>query len=95
LPSGITLSSSGVLSGTPAQIASFLFTVKATDANGCFGTQTFAFIVNPKCPGLSITPATLPAGTPGANYPAIGFALNGGAAPVSWTSGALPAGMNF
>src|SRR5438067_316619 len=95
LPAGMSLSSAGVFSGTPAQIASFLFTVKATDANGCFGTQTLSIIVNPKCPGLVITPATLPAGTPGANYPAISFTLSGGVAPVTWTSAVLPPGMSF
>jgi VCBS repeat-containing protein len=95
LPAGITLSSSGVLSGTPAQIASFLFVVKATDANGCFGTQTLSIIVNAKCPAITINPATLPGGTPGTVYPAISFSQTGGAQPVTWTAAALPPGMAF
>src|SRR5205807_1250827 len=37
LPAGLTLSSGGVLSGTPTQTGSFPIVVKATDANGCFG----------------------------------------------------------
>ncbi|MEA2326405.1 MAG: hypothetical protein QOE68_1364, partial [Thermoanaerobaculia bacterium] len=37
LPTGITLSTGGVLSGTPTQTGSFPIIVKATDANGCFG----------------------------------------------------------
>ncbi|WP_461141634.1 putative Ig domain-containing protein, partial [Spirosoma pomorum] len=37
LPDGLTLSTSGVLSGTPTQGGSFTITVRATDANGCSG----------------------------------------------------------
>src|SRR5207302_1409996 len=38
LPVGLSLSSGGVLSGTPTQTGSFPIVVKATDANGCFGS---------------------------------------------------------
>ena len=38
LPAGLTLSTDGVLSGTPTQTGSFPIVVKATDANGCTGT---------------------------------------------------------
>lgn len=37
LPTGITLDSSGLLSGTSPADAAFLFAVSAQDANGCFG----------------------------------------------------------
>ena len=37
LPAGITLDSSGLLSGTPTEDAAFLFAVTVQDANGCFG----------------------------------------------------------
>src|SRR5262249_7469364 len=40
LPPGLSLNSStGVLSGTPTMPGMFSFTIKATDGNGCFGTQ--------------------------------------------------------
>jgi hypothetical protein len=45
LPSGLTLSSGGVLSGTPTEIGSFTFTVIATDANGCTGSQGYTVAV--------------------------------------------------
>jgi hypothetical protein len=95
LPAGMTLSPAGVLSGTPTQTASFFFTVKVTDANGCFATQTTSLTVNSKCPSINIAPTTLTSGTPGVVYPATSFSQNGGAAPVTWSSGALPAGMSF
>ncbi|MBI3195054.1 MAG: HYR domain-containing protein, partial [Ignavibacteriae bacterium] len=39
LPAGLTLSSGGILSGTPTQSGSFPLTITATDANGCTGTK--------------------------------------------------------
>ncbi len=46
LPGGLTLSSAGVLSGTPAAIGSFAFTVKVTDSGGCMGTREYTVIVS-------------------------------------------------
>ncbi|SFE88518.1 putative Ig domain-containing protein [Spirosoma endophyticum] len=39
LPAGLSLSTAGVLSGTPTQSGSFSLTVQATDANGCSGVS--------------------------------------------------------
>jgi hypothetical protein len=41
LPTGLTLSASGILSGTATSNATFNFTVTATDAAGCSGSQAF------------------------------------------------------
>ncbi len=38
LPTGLTLTSGGVLSGAPTALGTFAFTVTATDATGCVGT---------------------------------------------------------
>jgi VCBS repeat-containing protein len=96
LPAGMSLSNAGVLSGTPAQTGTFPFTVKATDANGCFGTLNLSITVNPRCPSISITaPLTLTNGIAGVPYPAINFTQSGGAGLITWSSGALPAGMSF
>ncbi len=43
LPDGITLSSDGVVSGTPSVSGSFNLTVTVTDANGCTGTGSYTF----------------------------------------------------
>jgi subtilisin-like proprotein convertase family protein len=45
LPSGLTLSSTGQLSGTPDTAGNFSFTVTATDANLCTGSQAYTIDV--------------------------------------------------
>ncbi|MBA4373459.1 MAG: hypothetical protein C0402_11440 [Thermodesulfovibrio sp.] len=46
LPSGMSLSSTGLLSGTPIQGGNFNFTVTASDANNCSGSSSYALTVN-------------------------------------------------
>lgn len=46
LPSGLTLSPSGVLYGTPAASGSFSFTVRAADSDGCSGRTGFSITVS-------------------------------------------------
>jgi hypothetical protein len=47
LPTGLTLNpTTGVLSGTPTQIGSFPITIRATDANGCFGTRSYTLVID-------------------------------------------------
>jgi subtilisin-like proprotein convertase family protein len=47
LPAGLTLSASGVLSGTPTVIGTFPIVVKLTDENGCSGTgATYSLFVS-------------------------------------------------
>ncbi len=47
LPSGLTLSSGGVLSGTTTAGGSFGFTVTATDSAACTGSQAYSFYIQP------------------------------------------------
>ena len=58
LPPGMTLSSTGVLSGTPMQAGPFTFTVWATDPAGDTGSQIYTLTVNP---AITIGPAPVPA----------------------------------
>jgi hypothetical protein len=59
LPSGLTLSSNGTLSGTPLQSGTFPITAKATDQNGCSGvSQTYSLTIN--CATVALSPAGLP-----------------------------------
>ena len=95
LPNGLNLSTTGVISGTPTAGGNFTFTVKATDNNGCTGTQ--AYTVSVVCPTISISPGSLAPGLTGQAYSAATLAATGGTVPYSFTmiSGALPAGMSL
>jgi hypothetical protein len=94
LPPGLTLSSSGVLSGTPTTVGSFTFTVTATDALSCGGSRTYTVAVN--CPTITISPATLPNGTTGVAYSQT-ITASGGTAPYTFSviSGSLPPGLTL
>lgn len=94
LPSGLTLSAAGVLSGTPTATGSFSFTIKATDANGCMGTRAYTLIIN--CPTITVNPATLPAGARGTAYSQT-FTQTGGTGAITWSrsAGTFPAGLTL
>ncbi|MBD2757433.1 putative Ig domain-containing protein [Spirosoma validum] len=68
LPTGLNLSTSGTLSGTPTQSGSFAITVRATDANGCSGVSaTYTLVVTDPTPtlaGLSASPNPVCVGSP-------------------------------
>jgi hypothetical protein len=48
LPPGLSLASSGTLSGTPAQAGAFEFTGKVTDTAGASATSIFAITIAPQ-----------------------------------------------
>ncbi|NMO52426.1 ExeM/NucH family extracellular endonuclease [Actinoplanes sp. TBRC 11911] len=54
LPTGLTLSDAGVISGTPAQAGTSTVTVTATDGDGATGSATFTFQVSGPAQDLSI-----------------------------------------
>lgn len=61
LPDGLTLSSAGLLSGTPTTSGTSVFTITATDVNGCTGFRVYTITINPLvCPTLTILPDVLP-----------------------------------
>jgi hypothetical protein len=95
LPGGLTLSGSGLLSGTPSVVGAFNFTVTATDVNGCTGSALLTLSIG--CPALSVTPTTLPQGTVGTAYNQT-LNGNGGAAPYSFAlahGASLPSGLSL
>jgi hypothetical protein len=59
LPSGLFLTSSGLISGAPQQPGLFSVTIRATDLNGCQGSRTYS---------LAILAAPPPAGGPTLNF---------------------------
>jgi hypothetical protein len=100
LPAGLTLTSAGVLAGTPTAAGASTFTVQGTDANGCVGTLAYTVTiaaappVPPMCPAITLSPLTLPGGTAGVAYIQT-LAGAGGIGPYSFgvTAGALPGGL--
>jgi uncharacterized protein (TIGR03437 family) len=97
LPSGLSLSASGNLSGTPTTTGSYSFTARATDANGCTGERGYTIVINnPACPTITVNPASLPGGTTGAAYSQTLTATGGAAAyGFSITTGTLPTGLSL
>ena len=96
LPMGLTLAPGGLLSGTPTEFGNFSFTVRATDANNCFGETAYTLVINPPCGAINITPATLPNGFVGTAYNAT-LDATGGTASYNFTvsAGTLPAGLTL
>lgn len=58
LPPGLTLSASGLISGTPTATGTFNFTATVSDASGCSGSQSYSITV--VCPSNPITFTTAP-----------------------------------
>ena len=52
LPAGLTLSSGGVVSGTPTAAGSSTFTIRATNANGCVTDTAFTLTVVAAVPAM-------------------------------------------
>jgi len=94
LPAGLTLNSSGLLSGTPTAAGSFTLTVQAEDAHLFAGTQSYTLVVASAT--VSLTPATLPNPTAEAPYSAT-LTAAGGTAPYTFSvgSGTLPVGLSL
>jgi len=93
LPPGLTLSSTGVLSGTPTNAGSYGFAVTATDALGATGSQSFTVVINP---AVSLTTTTLAAWT--ANFAGYSQTIRstGGTGPLTFSAvGSLPAGVSL
>jgi hypothetical protein len=98
LPSGLTLSSSsGLITGTPAHAtkgSAYLFTVQVSDTTSLTTSATYPGFVGTYT--TSISPTTLPAAIPSANYNGF-ISTTGGQAPYiySLTSGSLPSGLTL
>ncbi len=95
VPQGMSLSSSGLLSGTPTAPLGVNLTIRATDANGCTGQRTYDLQVT--CPAITLNPATIPNGTVGVAYPNTQLTAMGGTLPHTFqvTGGSVPPGMTF
>jgi hypothetical protein len=94
LPGGLTLSSAGLLSGTPTVSGTFTFTVTGTDIYNCTGSQAYSLVIT--CTGVALSPSSLPGGTEGLAYTQT-ITFTGGTGPYSFSlaSGTLPTGLTL
>ncbi|MCX6971145.1 MAG: BACON domain-containing carbohydrate-binding protein [Verrucomicrobia bacterium] len=97
LPAGLTLSTGGVISGTPTTQGTSNFTVTVTDLTTATASRALSITVDlePAIPP-TITSVSLLGGTQGFAY-SQSLASTGGVAPLTWTvsSGTLPAGLTL
>jgi hypothetical protein len=92
LPAGLSLSTSGVVSGTPSKEGGYQIRVTLTDGNGATVFKTLNLLVNS---ALKINTSSAVAGSVGILY-SQAISSNGGTAPYTWSyTGTLPAGLSF
>jgi uncharacterized repeat protein (TIGR01451 family) len=95
LPAGLSLdTNTGVLSGTPTSSAAASFTITATGANGCAGSQ--AYSLTPVCDTVSLTPDRVSVSYMGSAYSQT-LTASGGTAPYTYavSTGTLPTGLSL
>jgi hyaluronate lyase len=92
LPSGITLSSSGLLSGTTTSSGTFPVVLRLTDANGSYAEiSTSLTVVAPVVAPVISSSAT----ASGQKGTAFSYTITASGSPTSYNATPLPAGLNF
>ena len=97
LPPGLSLSSAGVITGTPSALGTFAFTVQVTDSTAPVPlTATGPVSISVEVPPPAITTTSLPGAVVGTGYSAA-LTATGGTSPYAWAvvSGSLPAGLTL
>ncbi len=94
LPTGVTLSSSGVLSGTPTVSGNFPVVIRVVDSSGAFYQKSFAVGIGST--GLAFTNAFLPIAYIGQQF-RFNLQAAGGVGPYmfSVSNGTLPSGLTL
>mgnify|MGYP000860383226 CR=1 FL=1 len=95
LPAGLTLSSAGLLSGTPTAPFNGNLTFRAQDTLGCFADKVYALSI--ACNTLALTPGALAPAQQGVPYAQM-LGVTNGAGTVNFAlanGSALPAGMTL
>ena len=93
LPTGLTLNTSGTITGTPTSSGTYSF--KATVKDSASKTATAAYTLAIAAP-LKLSTSSVSGGTVGTSYSTT-LAATGGTSPYTWSlsSGSLPAGLSL
>jgi hypothetical protein len=92
LPNGLTLSSSGALSGTPTSPGQFTVTVTVKDAAGVSISASFSVTI--AAAPLKITTTGISPPTLGTSF-SLAFGATGGTPPYTWSGTGLPSGVTI
>ena len=98
LPSGLSMNSSGVITGTPTVAGTFTMKVTAeniyTQLNHVTVTKNVKLKIKAKAPVI-VEPSGLPMAIVDKEYEGYTFTLSAGTAPITWTVSGLPKGMKI
>jgi hypothetical protein len=96
LPAGLSISSSGTITGTPTAAGTSTVDLKVTDSGTPAQTATANLSLTIVSQGgpLSITTSSLPNGVGESSY-SLQLSAAGGVQPYSWTAAPLPAGLTL
>ncbi|MEY9963514.1 hypothetical protein ABIA33_001547 [Streptacidiphilus sp. MAP12-16] len=96
LPAGLSISSGGLISGTPTTAATSSVTVKATDSTGASGSASFSWTVNPtSTETVSVTNPGNQTGNVGTAASLQIKATDSAGKSLSYTATGLPAGLTI
>ena len=94
LPAGLSLSTTGAITGTPTAQGANTFSVMAIDSKGCTATAVFTLATDFST--LLLPPANLPDGIVGTGYPVQTLpAATGGKGPYTYAGTGLPPGLTY
>lgn len=91
LPTGVTLSSGGALSGTPGTAGTYNAVLTVTDGSGQSKAIAKTITINPP-PAIVLGTTNLPKGLAGSAYSG-SVPASGGVGALSWSATGLPAGL--
>jgi hypothetical protein len=92
---GLTMSSTGLLSGTPnGGFGPLPITVTVEDSVGDTATATYSVTFSRLTPLLITLPSSLPNADLNMGY-SVGFGASGGTPPYTWSASGLPTGLNI